>query len=348
MINLIINGMKINADKEMTILQAAQRAGIQIPTFCHDKRLVPHGACRICLVEIDGMKNLPTACTTPVSEGMTIHTHSKRVVEARREILSLLISNHPLDCLTCEKSGACRLQDYCFEYDVKEDIFVGEKYNFPVDHTNHFYSNNQNKCILCGKCVKICNELQCNGAIGLNERGFFTHVGTPFEMGVEHTTCVSCGNCVSACPVGALLPKNKEKFRYWEIRKVQTTCPYCGVGCQLELQIKGDRVVGVQPAYGPSNDGLLCVKGKFGYHFLNHHDRLTVPLIKKDGKFIKTTWEEAYDYIISKIKDIKDKHGADAIAGLTSARCTNEENYLFQKLFRAVIGTNNIDHCARL
>ncbi len=348
MINITINDRKIQVDREMTILQAAEDAGIKIPTFCHDKRLVPHGACRICLVEIEGMKNLPTSCTTPVGNGMVINTHSPRVVETRKEILSLLISNHPLDCLTCEKSGACKLQDYCYEYDVKEDVYGGEKYNFPLDNSNHFYTNDQNKCILCGKCVRVCNELQCTGAIGLNERGFLTHMGTPFEMGLEHSTCVSCGNCVSACPVGALMPKSKMKFRQWEITKTKTTCPYCGVGCQLELLVKDGTVVGVEPSNGPSNDGLLCVKGKFAYGFINHPSRLKTPLIKRDGKFVKASWDEAYSYIVSKATELKKEYGSDTFAGLTSARCTNEENYLFQKLFRAVIGTNNVDHCARL
>ncbi len=348
MVNITINNQKIQANKDMTVLQAAKSIGVDIPTFCYDRRLVPHGACRICLVEIQGMKNLPTSCTTPVSDGMVIYTHSPKVIETRKEILSLLISNHPLDCLTCDKAGACKLQDYCYEYDIKEDIYGGEKYNFPLDSTNHFFVNDQNKCILCEKCVRVCNELQCTGAIGLNERGFFTHMGTPFEMGIENSTCVSCGNCVSVCPVGALMPKSKAKFRQWEVSKTKTTCPYCGVGCQIELLVKNGKVVGVEPSNGPSNDGLLCVKGKFAYGFINHPDRLKTPLIKRDGKFVKASWNEAYSYIENKIEELKQDYGSDVFAGLTSARCTNEENYLFQKLFRAVIGTNNVDHCARL
>lgn len=348
MITITINDRKVQVEDGSTILQAAEQLGIQIPTFCHDKRLVPHGACRICVVEVEGARNLMTACTTPAAEGMVLYTDSEKVGKTRKEILELMIENHPLDCLTCEKAGNCKLQDYCYQYDVKEGPFGGIKKNYPVDDSNHFYSNNQNKCILCGKCVRVCNELQCTGAIGQLERGFDTHVGAPFDKGMEHSNCVSCGNCVSVCPVGALMPKSKERFRYWETQKVRTTCSYCGVGCQMDLVVKDNKIVDVKPADGPSNDGLLCVKGKFGYNFVNHPDRLKTPLIKKNGRFKEATWAEAYALIADKIKNTKDQYGADALAGLSSARCTNEENYLMQKLFRAVIGTNNIDHCARL
>ena len=348
MITITINDQKVQVEDGYTILQATQQLGIQIPTFCHDKRLVPHGACRICVVEVEGARNLMTACTTPAAEGMILYTDSEKVTRTRKEILELMIENHPLDCLTCEKAGDCKLQDYCYHYDVKEGPFNGVKKSYPVDDTNLFYTNNQSKCILCGKCVRVCNELQCTGAIGQLERGFDTHVGAPFEKGMEHSNCVSCGNCVSICPVGALMPKSKERFRNWETQKVRTTCSYCGVGCQMDLVVKDNKIVEVQPANGPSNEALLCVKGKFGYNFINHPDRLKTPLIKKNGRFKEATWDEAYELIVDKIKNTKDKHGSDALAGLSSARCTNEENYLMQKLFRAVIGTNNIDHCARL
>ncbi|SHJ43576.1 4Fe-4S dicluster domain-containing protein [Geosporobacter subterraneus DSM 17957] len=348
MITITINDQKVQVENSSTILQAAEQLGIRIPTFCHDKRLVPHGACRICVVEVEGARNLMTACTTPVAEGMVLYTDSDKVAKTRKEILELMIENHPLDCLTCEKAGDCKLQDYCYQYDVKEGPFHGVKKSYKVDDTNLFYTNNQNKCILCGKCVRVCNELQCTGAIGQFERGFDTHVGAPFDKGMEHSNCVSCGNCVSVCPVGALMPKSKERFRYWETQKVRTTCSYCGVGCQMDLVVKDNKIVDVKPAEGPANDGLLCVKGKFGYNFVNHPDRLKTPLIKKNGRFKEATWDEAYALIVDKIKNTKDRYGADALAGLSSARCTNEENYLMQKLFRAVIGTNNIDHCARL
>ncbi|SCG84556.1 formate dehydrogenase, alpha subunit [Proteiniborus sp. DW1] len=348
MVAITINKKQYEVSEGKTILEVCKEIGLEIPTLCHDDRLEPHAACRLCVVEIEGRRNLMTACSTFVEQGMVIETHSEKVMKSRREILNLMISNHPLDCLTCSKSGACSLQKYCYEYDITEGSFKGEKKNYPIDDSNHFYISDPNKCILCGKCVRVCSELQGTNAIGLSDRGFITKVTTPFDQGLVNSKCVSCGNCVSVCPVGSLEPKSKERFRLWETRKVRTTCSYCGVGCQMDLIVKGEKVVGVEPAKGPSNNGLLCVKGKFAYPFVNHPDRLKTPLIKRNGKFEEATWEEVYELIVDKIKETKKVHGSDSLAGLTSARCTNEENYLFQKLFRAVIGTNNVDHCARL
>lgn len=348
MVNLTINGQQVQVENNTTILQAAESLGISIPTLCYDKRLIGHGACRICVVEVKGARALQTSCTAPVAEGMVVETHSPSVIEARKEILRLMIENHPLDCLTCEKSGNCKLQNYCHEYDVKDGGYNGAKKDYPIDDSNPFFTLDRNKCIMCGKCIRVDNELQCTGAINYNDRGFDTHVGIPFERNFEQSTCVSCGNCVSVCPVGALKPKQPEKFRAWELRKVKTTCPYCGVGCQMELLVKGNKVVGVEPVNVDPNNGLLCVKGKFGYKFIDHPDRLKTPYIRKNGELVEASWDEAYHLIADKMLETKEKYGPDALGGFSSARCTNEENYLFQKLFRAVIGTNNIDHCARL
>lgn len=348
MAEIMINGIDYQVEKDSTVLEACRKVGIDIPTLCHDERLEPSAACRLCVVEVKGRKNLMTSCSLKVEDGMVIETHSQKVIKARTDILDLLFSNHPQDCLTCDKSGDCRLQDYCYEYGIEKGSYVGEKKDYPIDDSNYFYTYDANKCILCGKCVRVCAELQGSDAIGLEDRGFITKVVTPFDKGLLDSKCVSCGNCVAVCPVGALMPKQKEKFRYWETRKVRTTCSYCGVGCQMDLLVKGEKVVGVEPAKGAANNELLCVKGRFGYPFINHPDRLKTPLIKRDGKFEEATWEEAYKVITDKVNGIKKTHGSEVFAGLTSARCTNEENYLFQKLFRAVIGTNNVDHCARL
>ncbi len=348
MINLKINGRSVQVEKGATILQAAEKIGIEIPTFCHDPRLRPDGACRICTVEVEGTDKLPTACTAPAEEGMSVWTESPAVIEARKEILHLLLSKHPMDCLTCPKAGECKLQDLCYKYDIKEPAYIAPKTTYPIDDSNDFYYSEPDKCISCGRCVRVCNELQNTKAISMIERGVSTRVSPPFGMPLAESECVSCGNCISVCPVGALMPKAKEKFRYWETKPVRTTCSYCGVGCQMDLLVKDNKVVEVKPAYGPSNDGLLCVKGKFAFDFISNPDRLTKPLIRKNGKLEEASWEEAYEVVVDKIKETRKEFGPDAIAAFSSARATNEENYLMMKFMRAVVGTNNVDHCARL
>ncbi len=346
--NVKIDGKDYKFSEKMTVLDACRQAGVDIPTLCHDERLSPSGACRLCVVEIDGKKGPQTSCTTMLRDGMDINTHSEMVIRERQQVLDLLISNHPLDCLTCEKSGRCKLQDYCYEYGVTEGTYRWSYRTPKFDDTNPFYTFDSKKCILCGLCVRVCDELQGTTAIGFEQRGFETNIATPFGDGLINSECVSCGNCVSVCPVGALQPREKDKFRYWQTHTVRTTCAFCGVGCQLDLVVKDNKVVGVDPARDAHNDGLLCVKGKFSYNYIAHPDRLKTPLIKEDGKFREATWEEAYELITNKMKSYKEDYGSDAFAGLSSARCTNEENYLFQKFFRSIIGTNNVDHCARL
>ena len=345
---IVLDGMTYKVDKDTTILEACQSAGIHIPTLCHDERLSPSGSCRLCLVEVEGSKSLVTACSTIVRDKMIVSTRNEKIDKARRDNLDLLVSNHPLECLNCDKSGKCKLQDYSFEYGLIEGSYIGDLRDPRIDTTNNFYTYDARKCILCGLCVRVCSELQGTNAIGLENRGFDAIVATPFNEGLAKSTCVSCGNCVSVCPVGALLPKSRTKSRIWDTKPVRTTCSYCGVGCQMDLLVNKDRVIGVEPAFDTFNKGLLCVKGKFGYNFISHPDRIKTPLIKRNGKFEEASWEEAYKLIKEKITDIKKTKGPEAFAGLSSARCTNEENYLFQKLFRGVIGTNNVDHCARL
>lgn len=348
MAHVTLNGATIEVTLPKTILQVAEEAGQFIPTFCNDKRLFPNGACRMCVVEVEGARSLAAACTTPITDGMVIHTESPSVMDARKTVLELIWANHPNDCVVCDKAGSCKLQDYTYLYEINIDTFKGATRVSQVDDTNKFFYNDQNKCILCGKCVRICDELQNTTAIGFSERGFHTHITHPFEAGMDRSVCVSCGNCVSVCPVGALMPKSRERFRNWEIRKVKTTCSYCGVGCQLSLVVKGNKVVGVEPSEGHSNMALLCVKGKFGYSFIDHPDRLKMPMLRKDGVLTEVSWDEALTFVADKMRSTRDTFGPDALAGLVSARCTSEENYLMQKLFRAGIGTNNIDHCARL
>ena len=348
MLNVTIDGIQVQVKEGSTILQAAQSVGIEIPTLCYLKDLTPGASCRICLVEIAGNPKLFTACSTPVAEGNVIYTKSEKVIAARRSVLDLMLSTHNADCFSCAKNGECQLQNLCYEYGVEQTSFAGVKNEYPIDDSNEFFTYNPNQCILCQRCVNVCQQLHGEAAIGITGRGFKAKIATPFDQLIRSTNCVSCGNCVSVCPVGALLPKSKVRYRAFETKKIPTTCTYCGVGCQLELQVKDDTVVGAQPLYGEANKGLLCVKGKFGYNFINHKDRLTKPLIRRDGVLQEASWEEAIGYIADRIKTIKAESGSDALAGLSSARCSNEDNYVFQKMVRAAFGTNNVDHCARL
>ncbi len=352
MVKLTVDGRAVEVAKNSAVIDAARAAGVTIPTLCyldlHKEMSGANASCRVCCVEVAGRKNLAPACATPVAEGMEIKTDTERVLNSRKIMLELLLSDHAQDCLTCTKAGNCGLQDLCYQNDVKESSYAGIMNSFPVDDTNEFYTRDMNKCVNCRRCVNACQYYQCTDAIDFAKRGFTAHVAVPFEEEVKESVCVSCGNCVSVCPVGALKPKMKEKYRTWEVSKTRTTCSYCGVGCNMDLLVKDGKVVGVEPADGPANNGLLCVKGKFAYGFINHRDRLKKPLVRKDGELVETSWEEAYGVIAEKYKAIKETSGVEAFAGLTSARVANEENYLFQKMVRTVFGNNNVDHCARL
>jgi formate dehydrogenase major subunit len=349
LININLNGSEISVQEGKTILEICVDNGVSIPTFCYDERLKAEGSCRICIVEVEGAPKPLPSCSTIAAPNMVIRTHSPRIIKLRKQLLEAMLSNHDISCLQCEKAGKCLLQDYACEYGVDTEKLKGRKKASDHVTSNKFFYLDQSKCILCGKCARVCSQLQGNSVWAMSNRGFETEVTTPFGIDMEEVGCVHCGNCVSGCPVGALMPKTGQKFRTWETRKVRTTCAYCGVGCQLDLLVKDDRVVGAEPAAGKSNEGLLCVKGKFAFDFINHPDRLTQPLVRgEDGSLHPASWDEALSLVAAKTKQIIDESGADAIAGLSSARVTNEENYLFMKYMRAAVGTNNVDHCARL
>jgi len=328
---------------------AARNAGVKIPTLCHDDRLEPYGGCRLCSVEVKGVPRLLPACTTPVARKMEVITESETITRIRKRLVSLMLSNHPNDCMRCEKAGECALQDLAYEYGVDGSEYGGERWDLPIRKANPFIVYDPNKCVTCGRCIRICNEVVMAGTIDWVGRGFHTYPDTAFRKPRSLSNCEFCGQCVSTCPTGALIDKKGiGKGRVNELKRVKTTCTYCGTGCNITVHAKDNEILKIASKAQTWNEGWLCVKGRFGYRFVNNPERLTSPLIKKNGEFEEASWEEALDRVGRRIIEIRDKYGADAIGGLSSARCTNEENYAFQKLIRAGIGTNNVDHCARL
>jgi formate dehydrogenase alpha subunit len=349
-VKIAIDQREVSVPQNWTILQAAGKLGIKIPTLCHHGELTPCSACRICLVQVEGARNLAPACSYPVAAGMKVETRTERVLQARRLVMELLLSDHPLDCMTCEKTGNCQLQDLAYEMGLTGSRLKGAQHRYPVDENNPFIVRDYNKCVLCERCTRICDEIQGSFAIEYAHRGFDTKVGVPFHRSLTESDCVFCGQCVNVCPVGALTERSKlGKGREWEFQKVRTTCSYCGVGCTLILNVKDGQIVRVTTDRAAGvNQGNLCVKGKFGFDYVHSPDRLTGPLIREGGKFRPASWEEALDRVAERLEKIKTEHGPDSIGVLVSAKCTNEENYLLQKMARAAIGTNNVDHCARL
>ena len=341
-LKLTINGVEVRVNKGATVLEAAQTAGIYIPTLCSDPDLEPYGSCRLCVVEIEGMRGLPTACTTPATNGMVVQTETTAVNEVRRTAVDLLIADHPVDCLTCRKNQQCELQKIAAYLGITERRFPHADRVFPVDTSNPFFDLDRNYCILCAKCVRTCDEVSGVGAIDLAFRGYPAKVATFGDKPLIESICKSCGECVVRCPVGALAPKETRQ----PAREVKTTCPYCGVGCQMYLGVKDEQVIRVRgDRDNDVNGGRLCVKGRFGIaEFIHHPERLTNPLMRQNGEFTETTWEAALDEVAARLG----RYQPEEVAIISSAKCTNEENYVIQKLGRAVLGTHNIDHCARL
>ena len=347
-IQATIDGREVTVPAGITILDAARDLGIDIPTLCHHETLSPAASCRLCVVEVEGRPNLLPACATELTDGMVLQTESPDVVEARTLILDLLLSDHPMACITCEQSGSCTLQDYCYRYGIEHSTFTGDKRELPIESDNPMIERDMNKCILCGKCVQVCGEVQVTGAIDFTGRGFDSQIAASFDKPLDTDFCRFCGQCADICPVGAITNKQLKGVRTWDRKKVRTTCPFCGVGCNFDLNVAGDKVVGVTAAYdAPANQGSLCVKGRFHTDLIYSPDRITTPLIKKDGVWENATWDEALDLVAKRLLEIRGEHGSLSVGVLSSARCTNEENYLLQRLTRAGLNTNSIDHCAR-
>ncbi len=368
-----LNGRTVSFEPGQTILEASEGAGVRIPTLCHLKGTTPTGDCRICLVEVVGAGSLLASCATPVSDGMDVRTDSSRVVRARKLNIELLLASGNHNCLAMELSpdrwtdfqllgaekqptddrcpawGDCRLQDLAIEYGVRTDRFEPRKNHPSTETVNPLIVRDFSRCILCGRCVKACNEVQVNLAISHGYRGADAKIVTSGDRPLSDSDCVFCGECVQACPVGALVEKKSlNRWRPWAVEKVRTTCPYCGVGCQIWLHVREGEIVKATGVDGAEpNRGRLCVKGRFGFDFIHSKERLTMPLIRENGRLREAAWDEALDLVAGTFRDIISAHGPDAVAGVSCARSINEDSYQMQKLFRAVFKTNNIDHCAR-
>lgn len=354
-ITITIDNKPIAVPDGTTILNAAKQLDIDIPHLCKDDRLTHTGACRLCLVEIEGQPKLQTSCSRLAEEGMVIQTETKEIKKLRKIVLELFIAEHRLSCTTCDKDGDCLLQDYTYRYRINEYKFPHlEQKITSMNYTarEKAFVYDPSKCIRCGRCIKMCREVQGVEAIAFQNRSHEVMVTTGFDVPLKDTVCETCGQCVGTCPTGALYAKAaKGKGQAKNLMKTRTTCTYCGVGCQLDLNVSRQtgKVVMVTTETGSiPNDGNTCVKGRFGMDFIHSEKRLTKPLIRENGEFREAEWDEALTLVAQKFNNIKEQNGSDSLAGLSSARTTNEENYVMQKFIRAAVGTNNVDHCARL
>ncbi len=338
MVNLTIDGKQITTSKTSTIYEAAKENGIYIPVLCYAKKLLPYGACRICLVEVEQMKGrLIPSCTTPVTEGMVVTTMSDEIRKVRKTVLEFLLVNHVVDCPVCDKGGECDLQDLTYEYEVVNNRFEGEKFDLPKDEVNPLIERNMNRCVLCGKCVRVCDEIVGYGSYSFINRGFETKIATAFDRGLN---CEFCGQCVSLCPVGAILPRPfKFKARPWQLTEVDSVCGYCGNGCTVTLGVKDNEVQTIRFNDKTGvNDGNLCVRGRFGYSFVNSKERLTKPLVRVNGELKEATWQEALDAVVANLKNAGEQVGI-----ITGGRLSNEELFLAKNIAKS-LGTANLDH----
>ena len=363
-VTLTIDGMKVTVPEGTSIMRAAMQAGTQIPKLCATDSIEAFGSCRLCLVEIEGRNGTPASCTTPAAEGLVVHTQNSRLKQIRRGVMELYISDHPLDCLTCAANGDCELQDMAgavglrdvrYGYDGANHVFAKQdgKQNFewkPKDESNPYFTYDPSKCIVCNRCVRACEEVQGTFALTISGRGFESRVSPGMSESFLDSECVSCGACVQACPTATLSEKALIDIGQPE-HSVVTTCAYCGVGCSFKAEMRGEEVVRMVPYKdGKANRGHSCVKGRFAWGYATHKERILKPMVRDriSDPWRETSWEEAIQRVATEFKRIQFQYGREAVGGITSSRCTNEETFLVQKLIRAGFGVNNVDTCARV
>ena len=351
MINLKIDNKVVSVPKGTNIFKAAKDNGIYIPGLCYHPKLTQYGGCRLCMVEVTerGRSRHRFSCAQPVAEGMVVKTKTPETEKYTKSVMEYLLAHHPLDCPTCDKSGECGLQEVTHDLKLKPGRFKSARLDEPMRRDNPLLEYNSNRCILCSRCVKVCKEIAGVAAIDYQNRGFKTVIGTAFDKPLD---CSFCGGCVSVCPTGSWQDRTlKFKARPWELKKTPTICTYCAVGCSLVINTKDKEVMRVTADENINlgiNESNLCVKGKFGHEFINSDKRIKTPLIKKGGKLRPASWEDALEHISNRFREIIEKSGGNAIGGIGSEKCTNEDNYLFQKLCRTVLGTNNVDNISNM
>lgn len=351
-VTVLIDGVPVEVPEGTSVMRAAALAGTQVPKLCATDSLKAFGSCRLCLVEIDGKPGTPASCTTPCTDGLSVHTQTARLDKLRKGVMELYISDHPLDCLTCPANGDCELQDMAGIVGLR-DVRYAEGANHldaPKDESNPYFTFDESKCIACSRCVRACDEVQGTFALTIAGRGFGSKVAASNGVPFLESECVSCGACVQACPTATLQEKTVIDLGV-PTRKVKTTCAYCGVGCSFVAELRGDELVRMVPdKTGGANAGHSCVKGRFAWGYASHQDRVTEPLIRDsiDDEWKAVSWDEAIAFAAQRLKAIQAEYGIDSIGGITSSRCTNEEVYVVQKMVRAAFGTNNVDTCARV
>ena len=342
-ITITLDGVEVSGFPGMTILELARESGVEIPTLCHDTRLSPHGACRLCLVEDEPTKALLASCATPIRSGLVINTKSPRVMERRKTIIQLMLASHPDSCMVCDKGNRCQLREIASDMGIGRVRFQKLPQRHIIEEVNPFIQRDLSKCILCAKCIRVDQELVVEGAIDYTGRGFVARPATLDDKPLEKSECTFCGACVAVCPVGALTESDKP-YGGTTSKAVETTCGFCGCGCGVRLEVKGNQIIRARPAEGPGNHGALCIRGSYGYDYVHSPERLTRPLLKTEKGFREVSWDEALARAAAEFQRINTAHGADSLAVLGSSKCTNEENYLLQRLARGVVGTNNIDN----